>query len=317
MSRLTLRAIEIFIAAVEGGSVAAAAKRLDTSPSSISQHLSNLETTLGTTLMDRSTRPVSLTPAGFLFHKRALRILDEAKQARAELSVFDYAKLAKFSIAIIDDFDANVTPELMSQLSTEMPACHIVLQTGASYSNLVALESRQVDICIAAETEPPADWMEVYPLLSEPFVLLAQKGSLDPDRDTLPQLLQRPFIRFPDDQIVGQMIEAKLAESRLSIPHKFAFDSYHSIMAMVAKGAGWAIAPVMCYLHAQRFQDRVDMLPLPFPVSRRISLYARANTLDRMPRELAVRMGPLMQDMLVTPATTGHPWLEDRFTTLL
>lgn len=311
MSRLTLWAIEIFIAAVETGSVAAAAKRLKTSPSSISQQISNLETTLGTTLLDRSTRPIALTPAGLLFQKRALRILSEAKQARTELSVFDYAKLTRFSIAMIDDFDADVTPALMSQLSAEMPDCHMVLQTGPSHANLAALESRQVDICVAADPDTPAGWMEIYPLLNEPFVILTQKGSIE---TALPQLLTRPFIRFPENQVVGRIVESQLAKSRLTIPHKFALDSYHAIMAMVASGAGWAIAPPMCYLRAQRFQNQVDMLPLPIDgMARRISLFARKDTLDRMPRDIAARMGPLIQKMLINKATTNHPWLTDQF----
>ncbi len=314
MSRLTLRNIEIFIAAIEEGSVAAAAKRLGTSPSSISQHLSNLEEDLGTTIIDRTSRPLALTPAGILFRRRAANILTEATRARAELAMFDYTTLTRFSLAVIDDFEPDVTPALMASLSADMPDCNMVLQTGASHANLSALESRTVDMCIAAEPDTPKDWMDIYPLLNEPFVILAPKGQVNINNPSLPQLMAKPFIRFPKNQVVGQMIEDRLIAERLSLPHKFEIDSYQSIMAMVAKGAGWAIAPLMVFLRAQRFQSEVDMLPLSLePLARRISLFARKDSLDRMPEDIANRLIALIDEMLVHPTIARHQWLSDGF----
>lgn len=314
MSRLTLRNIEIFIAAIEEGSVASAARRLGTSPSSISQHLSNLEEDLGTTIIDRTSRPLALTPAGVLFRRRAANILTEAARARAELAAADYTSLGHLSLAVIDDFEPDVTPALMASFATEMPDCHIILQTGASHDNLSALESRAVDMCIAAAPETPENWMEIYPLLNEPFVLLAPKGTVNPAEPSLPQLAAIPFIRFPRDQVVGRMIEARLTVERLALPQKFEIDSYQSIMAMVAQGTGWAIAPPMCYLRAQRFQREVDMLPLPFQgLSRQISLFARKDTLDRIPKDIATRLAGLIEEMLIKPTIANHPWLSDGF----
>ncbi len=313
MSRLTLRNIEIFIAAIEEGSVAAAARRLDTSPSSISQHLSNLEEDLGTTIIDRTKRPLALTPAGVLFRRRAANILNEATRARAELAAADFTTLSHLSLAVIDDFEPDITPALMASLAAEMPDCHIILRTGASHENLAALESRAVDMCIAAAPDTPESWMEAYPLLNEPFVLLAPKGEVSAGKPALPQLQNKPFIRFPRDQVVGRLIEARLTAEHLALPQKFELDSYQSIMAMVAQGTGWAIAPPMCFLRAQRFQPQVDMLPLPFPIARRISLFARKDTLDRMPKDIATRLGDLIDALLVRPTIPSHPWLADSF----
>ena len=313
MSRLTLRNIEIFIAAIEEGSVAAAARRLETSSSSVSQHLSNLEEDLGTTIIDRTKRPLALTPAGVLFRRRAANILNEATRARAELAAADFTTLSHLSLAVIDDFEPDVTPALMASLSAEMPDCHIVLRTGASHQNLSALESRAVDICIAAEPGTPESWMEVFPLLNEPFVLLAPKGAVNPAEPALEQLKTTPFIRFPRDQVVGRMIEARLTAERLSLPQKFEIDSYQSIMAMVAQGTGWAIAPPMCFLRARRFQPQVDMHPLPFAITRRISLFARKDTLDRMPKDIAFRLSALINTVLIQPTINNHPWLSGGF----
>ena len=69
--RITLWAIEIFVATADEGSVSAAARRLGSSPSAVSQQLTNLEAAVGATLVLRNTRPITLTPAGEMFRKRA------------------------------------------------------------------------------------------------------------------------------------------------------------------------------------------------------------------------------------------------------
>ena len=115
--KLSLWAIEVFIAAVEEGSVSAAAKRLSASVSSVSQQLTNLENALGAILLDRTTRPQQLTSAGAVFLKRAQNILSEANQAKAELAVYNFSKMTRLRLGIIEDFDADVTPALMVQLA--------------------------------------------------------------------------------------------------------------------------------------------------------------------------------------------------------
>ncbi|MCU0905026.1 MAG: LysR family transcriptional regulator, partial [Tabrizicola sp.] len=61
--RVTLWGIEVFVASAEEGSISAAARRLGVSPSAVSQQLTALEAALGATLLDRSGRPVQVTPA--------------------------------------------------------------------------------------------------------------------------------------------------------------------------------------------------------------------------------------------------------------
>ncbi len=59
-----LRTMAIFQTVVEAGSFRAAAKRLDLSPSVVSHHITQLEAHLGTALLYRSTRKISLTDDG-------------------------------------------------------------------------------------------------------------------------------------------------------------------------------------------------------------------------------------------------------------
>jgi DNA-binding transcriptional LysR family regulator len=96
----------------------------------------------------------------------------------------------------------------------------------------------------------------------------------------------------------------------VALPHRFELDSYHAIMAMVAAGAGWTIITPLGYLAAHRFRDAVAVMEMPFaPLSREIALFARRGVLGAMPGEIAARMRPLVQRLLVDPAQARMPWL--------
>ncbi|MDN5507066.1 MAG: LysR family transcriptional regulator, partial [Comamonas sp.] len=58
------RRMAIFAAVVERGSMSAAARQLDMTPSAVSQHIRQLEQEAGLTLLHRSTRQLTLTDAG-------------------------------------------------------------------------------------------------------------------------------------------------------------------------------------------------------------------------------------------------------------
>ena len=72
-----LRGIRVFVACAEGGSFAAAARRLGVSGAAVSRHIAALEAHLGARLFNRSTRSLSLTEAGEQFIGRASHLLAE------------------------------------------------------------------------------------------------------------------------------------------------------------------------------------------------------------------------------------------------
>ncbi len=308
--RLSLWGIEIFLAAIQEGSISVAAKRLRASASTVSQQITNLETATGSRLVDRAARPLALTSAGRLFHRRALNIMAEAAQAKSELARRDISALPRLRLGMIEDFDADVTPRLLADMSEELKTCHFVLETGASYHLAGLLESRALDVIVAADLDLAADWMETHPLLSDPFIVAAPPGVIDPSADVLAQLLARPFIRYSARQMMGRQIEAHLHAVDLTIPDRFELDSYHAIMAMVAGGAGWTITTPLGFMRAHRFRGDVVVMPLPFaPFRRRISLFARRDAMDRMPRDIALRLRPLLQKKVVDPCIDELPWL--------
>lgn len=308
-ARFTLWGIEVFVAVAEEGSVSLAARRLGASPSAVSQQLSNLESALGTVLMDRSARPVALNPAGQMFRRRAQAILNEAAQARTELALADLSRLTDFRLGVIEDFDSEVTPRLLAQMSETLKDCQFLLETGASHRLLDALDNRALDVVVAADMGAAADWMEVHPLMEEPFVVAVPKGQ----GGSAEELRLLPLIQYTERHHMGRQIAAHLARHNLRLAHRFELDSYHAIMAMVAEGAGWTILTPLGALHAHRFRDRTQILPLPFaPMTRTISLTARRGVLGEMPAQTADRLRHLLKGLVVDPAVARLPWLEGK-----
>ncbi len=307
---VTLRAMEVFVAVIEAGSISAAAGRLKASPSGISQQIANLEQALGVKLLDRQARPIALTPAGFLFERHALKILDEVKLARSELMELRLSSLPRLRLAMIDDLDAILTPELVAALAERYPQCAFESRSGASLDHLAALIDRKADVIVAADSDEDTSWLERHVLLREPFVLVTAKGLLDPDGDAIAQLARAPFVRYAGRLHVGRQIERHLRRIRLIPPRRYEFDSSHSVYAMVRNCRGWALTAPLSYLDGAQFHDQMDVVPLPFPgFFRTVSLLARRAELGEVPAKLAELCRELIDVRCVAAARGAIPWL--------
>ena len=307
--RITFWGMEVFVATAEEGSITAAARRLGASAATVSQQLSNLEAALGATLLDRGGRPVTLTPAGDMFLLRANAILNEAGQAKAELGRANLSRLTRFRLGMIEDFDADVTPALLADLGAEMTHCHFLLETGATHRLLDLLETRALDMVVTADIGPLSEAMETFPLMQEPFVVATPKGATE--AKALRRFMREtPLIHYTTRHHMGRLITDHLSRQNVNLQHRFELDSYHSILAMVAQGAGWAILTPLGWKRAGRFTEHVDVFELPFePLSRRISLTARRDVLGDMPRDIAQAMVPKLRDLIVEPIKADLPWL--------
>lgn len=79
----TLDAMRVFVAVVEHAGFSAAADALDRSTASVTRQVAALEQRLGTRLLNRTTRRVSLSSAGAAYYQRALQLLGELDELEA------------------------------------------------------------------------------------------------------------------------------------------------------------------------------------------------------------------------------------------
>jgi len=78
--------MRVFAAVVDAGSFVRAADALDLSKTAVSRHVSELESRLGVRLLHRTTRKLSLTAEGQVFHARCKSLLGAVEAAEAEIT---------------------------------------------------------------------------------------------------------------------------------------------------------------------------------------------------------------------------------------
>jgi len=78
-----LRAFEVFTTVVARNGFARAADALDTSPANVTRYVADLEAHLGTRLLNRTSRRISLTEAGAALYERLRNVLDDVAEAEA------------------------------------------------------------------------------------------------------------------------------------------------------------------------------------------------------------------------------------------
>jgi len=298
----TFRAVQNFVAAVEAQSVTRAAHRLGTSPSSVSQQLSALETALGTRLIERSARQFRLTRAGALFLEPAKVLLDDVGAAKARLVLADQALPLSLRIASLEELDATVTSPWLVKLTDRFPKAALSLISGASHENHDALSSRAVDMTLAVDTVAKVDWVERHPILRDPFILVSA-GEFD---------LESPMIRYEPDLPIGRQIEAHLRRAGPAPARGFAFSTNQALFAMTAELGGWAITTALAYLGTPLARELVTARPLQIPrFSRQLELHARAGALGDLPRIIAGDLRGSIADRIIPQARDRLGFLGD------
>ena len=101
---LDLNDVAVFVQVVRCGSFAEAARRLGIPPNTLSRRVQQLEAQLGTRLMQRSTRKLSLTHAGQDFHERCAAAVDGLVDAGQALMAGNEAPSGLVRVAAPADF---------------------------------------------------------------------------------------------------------------------------------------------------------------------------------------------------------------------
>lgn len=311
MKGVTLRGLEVFEALAASGSVAQAAEATGLSQPAVSQQIRNLETALGIDLLNHGKRPMQLTPAGRNFLTRTASILSELRLAQSELTVMDLTHLSTLSMGIIDDFDNDLTPRLVTILADSLTKCRFKLITAPSHEITAAMKERRLHIGVSASSGEVLDGVTEYPLVRDPFIVVAPRGRFSGGAGILEDLGSLPLLRYERQQLISRQIEAHLSRQNQTFAERFEIGSHLSLMALVSRGIGWAVTTPLGYMRATRFHDQVDAHPLPFdPFSRKISLFASADWADRVPRDVAQTIRSLVQSQVIDPALRTLPWLE-------
>lgn len=132
----TLTSIKVFRQVVESGSFVSAADRLDLSTAMVSKHVMHLEKRLGTRLLNRNNRTLSLTESGQVYFDRCRTILDDLESTELELGSLGTTPRGHLRVTAPTWFANRRVSEFLEQYRQRYP--EVLLD--------IAFEDRVVDI---------------------------------------------------------------------------------------------------------------------------------------------------------------------------
>ncbi len=175
--------LRVLLTVIRQNGFAAAADELGLSPAYVSKRIQILETTLGTRLLHRTSRRVSLTEDGERVQRWALRILDDFQQLHDELSDAHDSPRGRLHICSSFGFGRNHVAPAVSLLAERYPHLEIRLDL---FDRVVDIINEGFDLEIRVGDDIPGQHLGRR-LASNRRVLCAAPGYLQ--RRGTPQTL--------------------------------------------------------------------------------------------------------------------------------
>lgn len=138
MNNMDFNETAVFVKVVQAGSFSAAGRQLGLPTSTISTRVSRLEARLGTTLLQRTTRRLSLTEAGTVYYQHASLGLGYMLEAEAAIDEARQQPQGKLKITAPADLGDSLLAGLLEQAQHEFPALELELLLTDRYIDLVA-----------------------------------------------------------------------------------------------------------------------------------------------------------------------------------
>lgn len=142
-----------FSTLASAGSLSAAARELGITTAAVSKHLSVMEGRLGVSLINRTTRRMSLTPEGELYLEHARHILGEINNMEELLGVSKSTPTGLLRVNATLGFGRSHVAPLISQFVRKHPQVEVQLQLSV---NPPPLTEDSFDVCVRFGEPPDA-----------------------------------------------------------------------------------------------------------------------------------------------------------------
>ena len=130
--------MRLFTRIIATGSLSAAARELGLSPGAVSQRLKALEARYATTLLNRSSRTLSLTDEGQIFFDTARHLVEEAEVLESKLSDKGGRLTGRLRVAAPSDLGRQIVEPLLLEFRQAHPELQIEFHVGDALEDLVA-----------------------------------------------------------------------------------------------------------------------------------------------------------------------------------
>ncbi len=247
----------------------AASEHLNASLSTVSDHVSALETLVGQRLIERSRgrRSVELTEAGRVLLGHAEAIESRLRAAEADFRAYAAGVSGSLRVGIYQSVANKVLPEVMRRFKQRWPDVDVQVTEAAHDNELVdAVERGDLDVSFAIQPVEEGPF-EVRELMQDPYVVLtaansplARRRPAASDLDGLPMV---GYQRGKQQDRAEEFLLGRGARPRVV----FRSNDNGTVQAMVAAELGFALAPLLA---VDETDPRVRVLQLAEPVPPRV-----------------------------------------------
>ena len=268
-----------FVAVVDQGSMAAAARLLNITPAAVAQQIRTLEREIGAPLIARAGRTVSVTEPGSRILQRARELLRDVADLRTV--ALDDATSGELRLGAGTNALTGMLPDILARMVEKFPRIKVFIKPGYSPELYRAVDSGEIDAAIVLQAPyalpKTCDW-EL--LREEPLVVLAPAHMAGRDPHEL--LASEPLIRYDRQQWGGRQAEQYLRAAGIVPRERFELNALNAIAVMVDRGLGVSLVPDWVRPWPEGLNLVRIALPLPFEPRRLGVVWSRATIRIRL-----------------------------------
>ncbi|GAB2583112.1 LysR family transcriptional regulator [Dyella jejuensis] len=242
---MELRHLRYFVAIAETGSLTVAAeKKLYTSQPSLSRQIKDLEDQVGTPLLSRSARGVTLTDAGKAFLDHARLALNQVEAAMEAARRAAQPAKQRFSMGFLTGQEMTWLPEAMHVLRAELPNIDVTVSSDYSPDLGEAVARGRLDVAFM-RAEPDVDLI-YQRVRQEPLVALMPSDHPLATRTAVraKDLIGLPYIAMANKaKVLRSVIDQYLERAGVQITPTQLVDNPAMVMSLVASTRGIALIP--------------------------------------------------------------------------
>lgn len=169
-----LQSMRIFQCVVDEGGFAAAARKMDLTPAVVTRMIQELEQSLGVRLLHRTTRRMSLTPAGEGFLSRLRLILFEIEEAADQARAYSSEISGSLRVVTTSLVAVNLLAPCVADFQRQHPEVQVEIHT----SDRPAQDLYQFDLSIVRQDDHLDADVVVRPVLDMNYVLCGSASYL-------------------------------------------------------------------------------------------------------------------------------------------
>lgn len=236
--------LALFVRAAELNSLTKAAEASHIALAAASRRIALLEHRFKTTLLERSPRGVTLTPAGQALLPRARALLIELNQIQAEMR--DHATGSKGAIRILVNTSimAQDFPEDLAAFSRTYPDVRLLVDERWSDDIVRAIQAAEADVGVVAGNEPLTG-LDTLPYGREQLAVVVRE---DHPLAALPKVsfddvIENEIITLEGERPISRLVATHVAITERSLRICAHVRSFESICRMVDAGMGVGLMP--------------------------------------------------------------------------